>query len=83
MWYPTYGMRKTTLYLRDDEAAELRRVAAQTGRSQADLLREALRHVLSVETTRAFHSMGKGRGTGAPYQPWEADDLYRETMGQS
>ena len=36
-------MCKTTVYLPDDLKAELKRVAAETGRSQADLIREGIR----------------------------------------
>jgi Arc/MetJ-type ribon-helix-helix transcriptional regulator len=39
-------MRKTTVYLSDDEVEGLRRVAAETGASQSDLIRRGLRAVL-------------------------------------
>ena len=38
-----YGMKKTTLYLPDDLKAALERAAASQGRSEADLVRQALR----------------------------------------
>ncbi len=38
-----YGMFKTTLYLPDDLKAALERAAKQTGRSEADLIREGIR----------------------------------------
>ena len=38
---------KTTLYLPDDVKAELERLAAETGRSEADLIREGVRLVLA------------------------------------
>src|SRR6266851_9265392 len=37
-------MHKTTVYLNDEEVQALRQLAAATGRSQADLIREAIRH---------------------------------------
>ena len=40
-------MVKTTLYLSDDVKHELERLAAETGRSEADLIREGIRLVLS------------------------------------
>ncbi len=40
------GMRKTTLYLPDDLKRSLERVSRTSGRSEADLLREALKVVV-------------------------------------
>ncbi len=40
-------MQKTTVYLPEDLRAELDRMAAETGRSEADLIREGIR--LAVE----------------------------------
>ena len=40
-----YGMRKTTVYLPDDLKAALERVAAAQGRSEAELIREAIREL--------------------------------------
>jgi hypothetical protein len=43
-----YGvMRKTTLYLPDELKTELERWAAETGRSEAELVRESLRQALT------------------------------------
>jgi predicted DNA-binding protein len=36
-----YGMKKTTVYLPEDLKSALGRVAAQKGRSEAELIREA------------------------------------------
>lgn len=74
-------MRKTTVYLSEDEAAELRRVSVVTGKSQSELIREGVRRICGEAPKRIFHSMGKGRGDGTPYQGWDADALYREAMG--
>jgi Arc/MetJ-type ribon-helix-helix transcriptional regulator len=38
-----YGMKKTTLYLPDELKAALERAAESQGRSEADLLRQAVR----------------------------------------
>ena len=75
-------MRKTSVYLTEDEAEELRRLAAATGRSQADLIRGGIQHVLLAggRGSRQFHSLGKGHGGGDSYQPWDAGDLYRSVM---
>lgn len=37
-----YGMKKTTVYFPDDLKARLARVAAAEGRSEADIIREAV-----------------------------------------
>lgn len=41
-----YGMRRTTVYLRDEQAAQLKRVAARCGRSEAELIREGVDRML-------------------------------------
>lgn len=38
-----YGMVKTTVYLPDDLKLALERMARETGRSEADLIREGIR----------------------------------------
>ena len=45
-----YGMQKTTVYLPDDLKAALARTAADTGRSEADLIREGIRLVVAQHT---------------------------------
>jgi muconolactone delta-isomerase len=42
-----YGMIKTTVYIPDDLKRELKRVADEQGRSEADIIREGIR--LAVE----------------------------------
>ncbi len=83
-WYPTYGMRKTSVYLSDDEAESLRRAATATGRAQAELIREGVRRVLAEvdEAPRAFRSLGAGHGGGRPYRSWASADLYRKAMNE-
>lgn len=56
-------MRKTTVYLTDEEAEALRRTAARTGRSQSELIREGVRRVTG-RGARRFRSMAMGEGTG-------------------
>ena len=43
-------MHKTTVYLPDDLKTELARTAAETGRSEADLIREGVRLALAQHT---------------------------------
>jgi hypothetical protein len=70
---------KTTVYLSEEEASGLRRLAAATGRSQSELIREGVRHVVSRPPRRTFHSMGVAEGP--PYEPWDAAELFDRAMG--
>jgi Arc/MetJ-type ribon-helix-helix transcriptional regulator len=72
-------MRKTTVYLSDDEADALRRAAVATGRSQSELIREGVRRVTGRKRDRRFHSMGKGEGTGEPVGR-RAEELLARTL---
>jgi hypothetical protein len=76
-------MHKTSVYLTSEEVERLRRAAARTGRSQAQLIREGLRLVTDDEqpVPRVFHSLGKGHGGGAPYRGWDAEELHRAVTG--
>ncbi len=77
-------MPKTSVYLSPADAEHLRRAAARTGRSQADLIRDGVRRVTSEEQPgeRVFRSMGAGHGGGAPYRRWDAEDLHRSVTGR-
>ena len=75
-------MRKTTVYLNEDEVEGLRRLAAITGESQAELIREGVRRVLREAPKRSFRSMGKGVGNGEPRPRWDPDDLREKTLGR-
>ena len=76
-------MRKTSVYLSDDEAEGLRRVAASEGIAQAELIREGVRRVIAdadESRPRTFHSLGKGHGGGRPYERWSSEELYRRRV---
>jgi len=75
-------MRKTSVYLSDEEAEGLRELARATGRSQAELIREGVRRLLRRAPKRAFHSMGKGAGDGSGVRRWDADELAARRLGQ-
>jgi Arc/MetJ-type ribon-helix-helix transcriptional regulator len=75
------AMRKTTVYLAHEEAEGLRRLSAETGKSQAELVREGVRRLLG-QRGRKFHSLGLGKGTGKPALRGRSDAVYRETMGK-
>lgn len=77
-------MRKTSVYLTNDEAEWLRRAAAREGRSQAELIRQGVRHICEEADAQAreFRSLGKGRGGGMPYEGWSSDALYDKATGK-
>ena len=81
VWYHTYGMRKTTVYLNDEEVEGLRQLAATTGRTQAELIREAIRQATArAQTPRRFRSLGKGQGPGGPTPRWNPAKLYEKRV---
>lgn len=75
-------MRKTTVYIDDSQAERLGRLADASGRSQAELIREGLDHVLAEAPPRTFHSMGAGRSSAKASRRWDADELYRKVRGR-
>jgi len=81
VWYPTYVMRKTSVYLTEDEAEGLRRVAIREGRPQAELIRDGVRRVIEEfdAAPRTFRSLGLGRGPA--YKGWTADELRDKALG--
>ncbi len=70
-------MKKTSVYLSDDEDAALRRAAEATGIARSDLIREGIRAVVlnHAATPRVFHSMGRGRSGSARPRHWTSDEL--------
>jgi hypothetical protein len=59
-------MVKTTVYLDERDAAALRRISRETGRSQAEIIREGIRNVTGAHPRRRFAAMGianSGDGT--------------------
>jgi hypothetical protein len=77
-------MRKTSVYLTDDEAEGLRRLAAREGKAQAELIREGVRRVIAEVDAepRTFRSLAAGRGGGVKPPHWDADEVYRKAMGK-
>jgi hypothetical protein len=74
-------MIRTTVYLDERDAAALRRLAAQTGRSQASIIREAVAEATRPARERTFRSHGAGRGPGEPIGR-RADEILREELGR-
>ena len=77
-------MRKTSVYLTQDEAAGLKRLAAREGRPQAELIREGIRRVIADagEGPRVFRSLGVASSDGTRPARWTSDELYRKVMGE-
>jgi hypothetical protein len=75
-------MRKTSVYLTDDESEGLRRLAIREGRPQAELIREGVRRVIEEleSRPRVFRSLAKGHGPA--YEPWTADEIHNKAMGR-
>ncbi len=78
-------MRKTSVYLTDEQAEALRRISVDTGTPQADLIRGAVQRVIdeAPPVERVFHSMGIGAGDGRPAtEPIDPDEFYEWVMGR-
>jgi hypothetical protein len=78
------AMHKTSVYLTPEESRGLRIAAARTGRSQAELIREGVRLVTTVDERerRTFRSLARGHGGGAPYRTWDPEELHRAVTGR-
>jgi len=75
-------MRKTTVYLNDDEAEALRQLAAASGTSQAELIREAVRRAVAQPPARQFRSLGRGASTGSRRSRWSPSTVYDKAFGR-
>ena len=70
-----YGMRKTTVYLPDDLKAALERVAATERRSEAEIIREAIRTAVSDRVAPAPRVPLTSSGLGDPTVAERSDEL--------
>ena len=77
-------MRKTSVYLTQDEAEGLRRLAVREGRPQAELIREGIRRLMadSPAPARTFRSLAVGSSGGRKARRWSSEELYRKAMGK-
>jgi hypothetical protein len=80
-WYHTYGMRKTTIYLDDEEVEAVRRLAHASGASQAEVIRAAIRQAAANVPPRRFRSLARGRGHGATTPRWGEAEVYDKAFG--
>ena len=71
------------MYLTEEEAADLRRLAVREGRSQAELIRDGIRRVIgrAEHQQRELKSMGKGHGAGRRYRRWSSQEVYDKAFG--
>jgi len=76
-----YGMHRTAVYIPDDVKAELERVAAETGRTEADLIREGIRLALAQVTPPAPQS--GIFASGDPHLSERVDELLDAGFGRS
>jgi hypothetical protein len=74
-------VRKTTIYLDDADDLLLRQAAARRGSSQTDLIREAIRKLLSAESLapRRPRPLGASGHAGTSAQ---VDDLLADGFGR-
>jgi len=77
-------MRKTSVYLTNEEAEGLRRLAVREGRPQAELIREGVKLVIAQvgSQPRTFRSLGAGRSDGRKPARWTSNELYRKALGK-
>jgi metal-responsive CopG/Arc/MetJ family transcriptional regulator len=53
-------MKKTSVYLTEEAVAALKRASAQSGRAQAEIVRDAIQEYVVKRTPRRFLSAGVG-----------------------
>ena len=76
-------MKKTSVYLSDDEDEALSRAAEATGLARSELIREGIRAVVlgHASRPRSFHSMGRGRSGSVARRRWSSEELYAKRRG--
>ena len=75
-------MRKTSVYLDDEQAERLARLARQEGRPQAEILREAVAmYQPKPSEDRNFALAGSGRGDGSSIADVPEEELL-EGLGE-
>ncbi|HEY4227066.1 MAG TPA: ribbon-helix-helix domain-containing protein [Candidatus Limnocylindrales bacterium] len=78
-------MRKTSVYLTQDEVEGLRQLAVREGKPQAELIREGIRRMITDTATpaRSFRSLAAGASGGRKPGRWTSDELHRKTRGEA
>jgi hypothetical protein len=75
-----YGMKKTTVYLPDELSRDLKRAAAESGRSKAELIREGIASVVEAKLTP--RPRGPLFSSGDPTLAERVDELLAEGFGE-
>jgi len=70
-----YGMRKTTVYLPDELKDSLERLSASSGRSEAEIIREALVQIVREATPPKPRLPITAQGLGDPSLAETVDEL--------
>lgn len=71
-------MKKTSVYLSDDDTARLRRLAKREGKSHAEIIRTALSvYDATSAPDRTFKIFGAGRGDGRSIARISDEELLR------
>jgi len=74
-----YGMRKTTVYLPDELSDGLKRAAAASGKSEAELIREGVEQIVEIELTpKPRAPLWSGPGNLAEH----VDEILAEGFGE-
>ena len=77
-----YGVKRTTIYLPDDLKAQLEATARSEGRTEADVIREALRRALEGrEPNRPRLPLAEPSGTRTNWAE-QVDELLEEGFGR-
>jgi len=71
-----FSMKKTTLYLEEEVLAEIKLTSRSEGRSEAEILREAIDDYL--ERRRSALPSIFGQGVGTKFTAAESEDWLRE-----
>ena len=77
-------MRKTMVYLEEEQFLLLRKRAQQQGRSMAELIREALRRYLRSDRTKMdyFSFVGIARGPKGEAASEQAEEILKTFLSQ-
>ncbi len=77
-----YGMRKTTVYLPDDLKASLKRLAESEQRSEAEIMREAVRSAVSDRGCPSPRIPLTLMGLGDPTIAEQTDEMFEGFGGR-
>jgi hypothetical protein len=77
-------MKKTMIYLEEEQFLLLRKRAKAEGRSMADLIREAVSHYLKGDSSRGdyFSFVGIGEGPKGEAASEEAEELLKRLFSK-